>query len=59
MKGKVELGLNHYRDCITSSLRCLSMRWSQPKEATELISKAVQGILSLNQQFLNTLQGKV
>ena len=58
MKAKVELGLKHHRDCVTSCLRCLSMRYEHPKEATDLIAQAVQAILSLNSEFPNTLQGE-
>ncbi|XP_067942930.1 uncharacterized protein [Watersipora subatra] len=56
MKAIVQNEMKHYRDSVASSLKCLSMKYSKPKAATRVLTKAVQGILNLTDEFSTSLE---
>lgn len=57
MKATVEYEMDHYRDSIASGLKCLHMSYYRPREVTCVIVKAVQGLLTLDDDFVTNLQG--
>lgn len=58
LKGKVQLEMRHYRDSINTFQACLLMGYNDLKRVTKYISRAVKGLLNLDDDFSESMKSE-